>query len=196
MAITIDITGFYYSFDVPFDEDIKTVFDVMHRASGKRAPNGGVLSFDLDDQQKFVNEITVNYDSTSKPMTRQKGGSLIPERPIGRYSFTDNVLDSQNRVNWTGGQAGLLAWQYYVFDSGNTLKSQFGANGERVVIPATTSDRGDGAVILADGDRIVWRVVAIFGLPKIFDANMQMLVANSEGAGLSMKAAAEMLPKS
>lgn len=183
MAITLDITGFYYSIDVDTN-GVSTVLDVMNKAKNQRAPNGGVLDFDADNRG-FVSRLSVFYDKASQPVSRQDDPNYpspfgLP-RPDGRYEYSDDVLSPTNRIGGSGSIGGLLAWQYYVLDSGQRQK-----NSDRKIIPAVSFD-------IVDGDRIVWRLVGIFGLNQFLDGAREKLVAESKGQPLSLKAAGRVL---
>ena len=187
MEVTLDITGFYYSTTIDLTDKIKTVEDVMDAAKDKPGDQGGQLSFVRNKiDKRFIDTITVDYPEGSTPVTRQKNGKKPLERPTGKYTFTDDITDKRNRIDWTGGEPGILAWQYYVFDSKRTLKSS-GKNNERVILPMAESDRKPDGVTLEDGDRIVWRLVTIFGIASIIDAKMDMLVAKGGKGPMSVK---------
>jgi hypothetical protein len=191
MAITLDITGFYFSSTIDFTEDLKTVEDVMERMRGRRSKTGGVLDFKLDEG-KFIEFISVEYDGRDNPTTRQINSAIKTKiRPRGVYKYIDNVFEADNRIQ-AGGIPGLLVWQYYVTSQEGVLKSGATKDGTRVVLPLSTSNIG---VTLADNDRITWRLVGIFGLNKILDDNRPVLAANSNGTTLSLKRAFEILGK-
>lgn len=186
MPITLDITGFYYSIDVS-EVGANSVLDVLNRANEVRSPNGGVLSFELEDagdRGKFVKRLTVTYDENSNPVTRQKDNPRLPlERKKGVYSYVDNVLDLSNRIGNEGTVPGLLAWQYYVFDRNGMTQNQ-----DRKIRSASL-----GVFPFADGWRVVWRLVGIFGINELIDNSRENLVAEHNGDTISLKAAAQIL---
>ncbi|MDP4021039.1 hypothetical protein Q8W71_00245 [Methylobacterium sp. NEAU 140] len=184
MPIKLDITGFYYSIDVD-SSGVTTVLDVLNRANGIRSPNGGVLSFRLD--KGFVSSLTVEYDGQSSPKSRQNNSPFGPNRPVGIYSYTDDVFSQSNRISNSGNIPGLLAWQYYIFDSAGKQKS-----GDRTIVPVS---KASTTFQIQDGDRIVWRLIGIFGLNQFIDAAQQNLVAEAKGQPLSLKAAGDILDK-
>lgn len=191
MAIRLDITGFYYEEDVPFDAGLTTVLDVMVRAAENPSSlNGGRLSYGLDSKG-FVSEIQVRYDAASTPRSRQdKSPNDSPfglERPRGTYRYADDVLSPRNRVEVQGAVPGLLTWQYYVTDAQGRPK-----NNDREITPVVKPL----PLALADGDRITWRLVAIFGLNQFIDAARQQVVMESKGQPLSLKAAGRLLRES
>ena len=148
----------------------------MRAAASKPAPNGGKLSV-ASDLNGFVNSITVVYPDTTRPESRQDGGP----RPVGVYSYDDNPTDGGNVIPGGGDINGQLAWQYYVCRSGMIV------NSDRTIIPFNKSDTGSVGP-LQDGDRIIWRPVAIFGLSGAMQERrdeLQDLIA--DGGALSMK---------
>lgn len=188
MTITLDITGFYYSIEVD-SSGANSVLDVLNRANGVRADNGGVLSFDLDSAG-FVKKLTVAYDGGSDPKSRQNNSAFGLERPVGIYSYSDDVLNSANRIGNSGNVPGLLVWQYYVFDQNGRAKNESVITPPERVITSASEPFG-----LADGDRIVWRLVGIFGLNQFIDAAREEITTESKGQSLSLKAAAELFRK-
>ena len=192
--INLDIAGFYYRLSVPAG-GIVTVLDLMNAARGVRASNGGVLDFRLDFADKFVETISVDYDRTSNPESRQQNltPTLPKRRPTGLYSFTDDVTDPANRISSPGRVPGLHAWQYYISDSAGLMKSQIGPTGVRGIAPAAESDQPPFGAPLADGDTVVWRLLGIFGLNHFFDSQRTKLLAKSGGRPLGLKAAIEMM---
>jgi hypothetical protein len=194
--ITLDITGFYYSFQVPYRNDLKTVFDLMKAAMGEKSNNGGIMTFSLEEPPKddFLSSITVKYGPTGKPTSRQTNldPTIPPLRPTGTYSFTDDVTKPANRISSgePGGVPGLLTWQYYIIDKNGVLQSGAGSDRKRTIVPMKLSDK-NGQRALQDGDTVVWRLVGIFGLNQFFDRNMKLLVEKSNGKPLGVKAAFE-----
>ncbi len=185
MTIAIDITGFYYDIDVD-SSGVTTVVAAMRRAQGVRARNGGVLDFKTDSSG-FISCIEVKYDGNSQPQSRQLNSSFGPNRPIGTYRYSDDIIDKNNRIHVNGAINGLLVWQYYIYDSTNMQKSGGGIN--RTIEPASTPNTN----ALADGDRIVWRLVAIFGLNQFLDSKQDLLLSESKGQSLSLKSAGSIL---
>lgn len=177
MEITVDITGMYYRHTVTMDTPDPTVFEVMQKAALTPAPNGGVMSFKTEDSAgrpaKSVNCITVDYDATSKPTSRQlvdPGDPHTefkdPERPTGTYTFNDNV----NVIPPQAGVSFRLAWQYYITNEDpntgiETIKNK-GRSGGRGIVKCKVSNKGIFGITLADGDTITWRLVAIYGLEE------------------------------
>ncbi|MEO1749631.1 MAG: hypothetical protein AAFR27_13625, partial [Pseudomonadota bacterium] len=110
---TLDITGFYYEIDVELPPN-PTVLDIVREAAGTTAPNGGVLSF--QEENDFVTRLTVEYSENSSPKSRQisftNTGKSFASKSKGRYSYTtgEGTPTVEN-----GGVPGILAWQYYVF---------------------------------------------------------------------------------
>ena len=192
--ITLDIAGFYYGHSVPAD-GITTVVNLMEKARGVRTSNGGVLDFRLDQNNLFIETISVEYDRVSNPESRQKGlPAAIPgRRPTGLYSFTDDVLDPANRISSPGRIPGLHAWQYYITSADGVLKSRGDSDLMRGIAPAAKSDQPPYGVTLIDGDTVVWRLIAIFGLNHFFDSQRVMLLSNSGGRPLGLKAAIEVM---
>lgn len=193
--ITLDIAGFYYRGSVP-PSGIVTVLELMKALRGVRTPNGGVLDFRLDRDDRFIETISVDYDRTSNPESRQQNltPSLPKRRPTGLYSFTDDVMDPANRISSPGRVPGLHAWQYYVSDIDGKMKSQFNpTTGLRGIAPVAESDQDPFGAPLADGDTVVWRLIGIFGLNHFFDSQRTMLLAKSGGRPLGLKAAIEVM---
>lgn len=177
MAIFVDITGFYYGKKISA-EGVLTVQDAMRVAAESPSPEGGLLTVS-SDLNGFVSKITVVYPPDGTPKSRQDGGS----RPVGTYSYDDSPLNGGNVVPGSGNIEGQLAWQYYVRRGGITL------NADREIIPFNRSDEG---VIgsLQDGDVVIWRLVAIFGLRKMMQENIETLESLVvDGAVPSMKSA-------
>ncbi|MEO1528291.1 MAG: hypothetical protein AAFX06_22950 [Planctomycetota bacterium] len=195
--INLDITGFYYRIPVE-PSGITTVLDLLNAARGSRAPNGGVLDFRLDFSGEFIETIAVEYDDRSNPESRQENlSSAFPKRrPQGLYSFTDDVTDPANRIVNPGRVPGLHAWQYYIFDAGNQLRSRFGPSGERGIAPVVNSDQPPFGVALNDGDTVVWRLVGIFGLNHFFDFHRNHLISSSRGRPVGFKSAIKTLTES
>lgn len=191
--ITLDITGFYYSCEVPFTGPDQTVFDVLKAAESVRGNNGGKLRVTRDDNNKFVETLEVEFDTF--PTTRQKtqDGSAISiktERPKGPYIFTDDVSDKANRID-KGGEIGLLTWQYYVFNKDGVPKPNTGLT--RFITPASSSNVGMEPIILEDGDRITFRVVCIFGIAELIDATLAVAAAAEKVGPITLKAAVDMM---
>lgn len=182
--IHLDITGFYYRYDAD-PKGIETVYDLMKAAEGKTSGNGGKLSFKPEAGTVFCTEITVDYDASSTPKSRQSGAP----RPKGRYTYTDNVLSPANRITVPGGATGLLVWQYYVTDSNGKLKSGYNAAGERRIVGFLESNKPPYGAELEDEDTVTWRLVAIFGVADEIDTNRELLAKKSMGKPLSLKAA-------
>jgi hypothetical protein len=162
MKINLDITGMYYRAVVDMENN-PTVLRVMEEAAKQSAGSDAVMTFDNVDSggnpSPFVNYISVEYFGKNIPMSRQSGA----ERPQGKYSYNDN---KGRLVAQIPGEVSLqLAWQYYVTTKDKFVKN-LGADGERCIIPAGTSNTGKGAIILVDGDTVTWRLVAIYGLPE------------------------------
>lgn len=181
MAISIDITGFYYRTDISA-EGITTVQDAMRAAAASPSPDGGQLTV-TSDLNGFVNKISVVYPSAATP----KSGQNDDPRPVGTYSYDDSPLNGGNVVPGNGNIDGQLAWQYYVRRDGITL------NADREIIPFSRSDQGAiGA--LQDGDVVIWRLIAIFGLRKMMQENNEMLEQLvADGVPPSMKSAVRAL---
>lgn len=183
MTIRLDITGFYYEIEVE-NNGANTVGEIMRRAAGVRAPNGGVLSAEFDSRG-FVTELKVVYDGSSEPVSRQENSPFGPRRPLGTYRYADDVLSQSNRISGSGSIPGLLAWQYYVFDAEMRQKNSDRRILSTTEVPSTYS--------LVDGDRIVWRLIGIFGLNQFIDSKRESLVAESKGQPLSLKSAGRVL---
>lgn len=191
MTITLDITGFYYSIEVN-SEGVNNVLEVLEKANGVRSDNGGVLTFEvapsaLDPEKFFVTKLTVNYDADSNPTSRQNNSSIPGRREIGTYSYTDDVTSTANRIGEPGNVGGVLVWQYYVFDQAGKSKNESGINPPARKITPVNENFG-----LTDGDRIVWRLVGIFGLNEAIDNAPAGMLDGSDGQPLSLKAAAEL----
>ena len=177
MAITIDITGFYYSADVNLGS-IVTVEDAMREAEKITSPAGGKLAVSKD-LNGFVNKLTVVYPPDGRPKSRQSDDP----RPVGTYSYDDNPLKGGTVVSGNGNIDGQLAWQYYVSRAGMIL------NNDRAIIPFDKSNAGKIGP-LQDGDVVTWRLVAIFGLRREMQDNIKMLEGLvADGGQLSMKSA-------
>lgn len=190
--ITLDIAGFYYGCSVPAD-GIVTVLGLMNKAKNVRTSNDGVLNFDLENNQ-YINRLSVTYDGVRNPESRQKGGLGLPKaRPKGTYEFTDDVFSPSNRIIVPGKVSGLHAWQYYITDVDGRLKSRGKEELTRGIVSAAESDQEPFGKPLVDGDTVVWRLIAIFGLNDILDSQRSMLLAKSGGRSLGLKAAMEIM---
>ncbi len=186
--IFLDVTGFYYRFECPA-AGIRTVFDLMERAKDQSTENGGVLTFESDTQDPvYCQTITVEFPAGSKPKSRQSGELRL----TGKYTYTDDVRDTSNRIKVPGGRTGLHVWQYYITDKNGKLKSGVNEKGERRILGFKESDTGAYGAPLADGDTVTWRLVAIFIADEI-DRNMETLVQKADGKPLGLKAAMSML---
>lgn len=179
MTIEIDITGFYYRNSIDA-ESIVTVADAMKKAAAGPAPNGGLLTV-TDDANGFVNSITVVYPSAASPQSGQGLGA----RPKGIYGFNDDPLTGNNAVPGTGNINGQLVWQYYVERGGAVL------NNDRKIYAYTESDSAPMVGALEDGDKIIWRLVAIFGLQEMMQGKEDALVdmVAKGNPNMSMKSA-------
>lgn len=175
MEITIDVTGMYYSNTVTVAEG-STVFDVMQAASVQRAPgNGGILTFGLElasdgvTPSGFLNQIKIVYDEESDPRSRQlvTAGQPGAPRPKGVYLYNDDMSRDPFLVD--GGVSFRLAWQYYISDAEGRSRNA-NVDGTRKIVPFLRSNEGEGSVELHNGDRIVWRAVAIFGIDEAIEA--------------------------
>lgn len=179
--IKIDVTGFYYRGQVD-PEGVKTVADAMNKADGVPSPiNGGILTVS-SDANGFVNSISVDYPTDSTP---ESGQGLGP-RPTGSYSFDDDPMGQGNLIPGAGSIDGQLAWQYYVERDGVVL------NRNRRITPYTDSDSEFGD--LQSGDKIIWRLVAIFGLREAMQQQRQTLENFvAQNGAISMKSAVRLV---
>mgnify|MGYP006425228631 FL=1 len=161
MAITLDVTGFYFSEVVPFNHQ-KTVQEVMEQVALKTKGRGTVFDFDprIGSSGRKLNSISVEF-KCDPPRSRQ----VDPNTGIGRekndrlFFFCDKDLQPTGATDKNQAQF-VLAWQYYVTDKNGTLKNGTPQSGGfRTIVPFSTpvSD-----FELCDGDTITWRLVAIF----------------------------------
>lgn len=187
--IHLDITGFYYRFSCELD-GIRTVFDLMSKARGVPTANGGKLFFDADPARpNFCQTITVEYPAGSRPKSRQSGDP----RPLGLYTYTDDVLDPNNRIVVPNGQTGLHIWQYYITNRDRQIKTGPNEAGNRAIVGFKVSDQEPYGAALEDEDTVTWRLVAIFGIADSIDKNRTMLTEKANGKPLGLKAAISML---
>lgn len=192
--IILDIPCFYYHMPVPPD-GIATVLDLMNAAKGAESPTGGVLDFELDRNRRFVQTISVHHRRKSDPECRYQNLSVLPtRRPTGgNYSFTDDVTDPKNWINGPGRVPGLHTWQHYVFDSQGRTKSHLCPTGLRDIAPLAETQPLATGEPLEDGDRAVWRLVALFGLNHFFEAHRDTLRVKTDGKPIGLKSAIAIL---
>lgn len=176
ICVEVDITGFYFDEKVIIKKG-STVFDVMKAVRDKTANAEKKLTFSdaVDDpatekdENRFLRSITVTYTGSAVPRSRQ---SYTPKKER-LFHFADTP--QQKITAMEGGQPkegaapGALAWQYYVLSkplsdgSGRVLKNVIGNGNQRRIVPFKDSASANGGIELEDGDRIVWRLVGIFG---------------------------------
>ena len=161
MGITLDVTGFYFSETVPFNNQ-QTVQEVMEQVALKTEGRGTVFNFEprLGSAGNKLNSISVEFNCDA-PRSRQ----VNPNTGIGRekvdrfFFFCDENLEPMGPTNKNQAQF-VLAWQYYVTDKNGMLKNGTPQSGGfRTIVPFSNpvSD-----FELCDGDTITWRLVAIF----------------------------------
>jgi len=177
--ITIDLTGFYFSYKAKVsdilvnankvDLDTVTVEDVLLAAKGKTGKNGGVLttvdfSTNSKTQKRTLARIEVDFNANNPPRSRQllPDGSEFPTGlSAGKYAFDDRK-NNQIAVQDTD-ILFSLAFQYYVFDHKGQLKS--GSNRpddlDRVVYGAGDSTN---EFKFEGGELVRYRLVGIGGL--------------------------------
>ncbi len=177
ICVGVDITGFY------FDETVivkkgATVFDVMTAVAAKTKGTDKELTFaaaPVDDpktpadETRFLKSITVTYGESAVPRSRQ---SHRPKKER-LFHFSDSpqqkIVAMENGEPKKDAAPGALAWQYYVLSkpldngSGRVLKNAIGTGNLRRIVPFKDSNTANGGIELEDGDRIVWRLVGIFG---------------------------------
>jgi hypothetical protein len=161
MAITVDVTGFYFSETVPFNNQI-TVQEVMEQVAVKTQGRETEFNFAPRAGQpgKWLNSITVEF-KCDLPRSRQ----VDPNTGIGIekadkfFHYDDSVGSLMGPTDKEQAQFALV-WQYYVTDKFGVLKNGTPQGGGfRTVVPFVEPSSG---FTFADGDTITWRLVAIF----------------------------------
>lgn len=159
--IKLDITGMLFETEA----EGGTVQEVTQNAVGNSFAGGTLTKADFDNDG-FLEYLEVDFRS-GNPTSRQKSkkGSTegLKQAMNGIYGFSDVPKPDLSNVEVKSptGIDGVLAWQYYVFKSGNLITSN------REIIPA-----GD-QMSLKDGDKIVWRLVTIFGFNQALKEMLQ-----------------------
>ncbi|MEO1406021.1 MAG: hypothetical protein AAFV54_05965 [Pseudomonadota bacterium] len=170
--VTVDITGFYFEKNVVVPATA-TVQEVMDAVQAETRGTEMQLTYTPrpGGSKKFLRAIEVLFDPArgGVPQSRQirnPGSTLDLEKPFPQATkyFYDDGFRPPVGPQKEGFADFTLAWQYYVFDEAKRLKSS-GPKGQRVILPFANSAAQPGGITLAHNDRIVWRLVAIFGVP-------------------------------
>ncbi|MGF1449380.1 MAG: hypothetical protein ACFB20_08195 [Opitutales bacterium] len=171
--LTLDITGFYYALTVEGGDAANLLGDTVKAltsfAVGKNGVNGGVLTRADFDAKGFLSCATVDFTGEgARPASRQQrpdGKPPLPNPPRGIYSYDDTI--SNVVAPGCGGTISFsLVWQYYIFGKNNVLKTGNAGTTVRTIFSAGNSNK---EAPLEDGDRVVWRLVAIGGLKERVD---------------------------
>lgn len=187
VEVTLDVTGFYFDEKVRVAPD-SSVKDVMQAVVEKTAGTGREFRFHSAGKgdsegggkgfSEFLSEISVKFDDTNPPKSRQKhrDGHTLKS---GTYLYKDDYRaaeygDSAKKAPFS------LVWQYYITDAENRLLSGVNKDGIRIKVPFTRSNtlyEGEGPINFKGGERITWRLVAIFlgptGNPEEYAANVK-----------------------
>lgn len=183
MGVVLDFAGFYYQ-TIFEDADAtgKSVQEITEMAVDRDGTRGGKLLIAKFDDSGFLQRVTVSFRDDA-PVVRQsrRPGDPAPNEPftppLGVYSYNDSTGQS---VPGDGLVSFTPSWQYYVFDKDNKLKTAAlrepnGDLGNRLIIPAGSSNTGDGAVPIEPGDRVTWRLVMIGGIGEALSVAVSKL---------------------
>ncbi|MEM6482167.1 MAG: hypothetical protein AAF681_10000 [Pseudomonadota bacterium] len=170
VTVSLDIAGFYFLAENVEVTKGATVKDLMKVVSEKKlGTNGATLNFDTEiiEGKEFLDSISIEHNDKSA-ISRQSDDRVYP---AGVYASADEkiILGAEGLrsplLASSRNATGVLAWQYYVYDSsGVDLNRKFGPR--RVVPfsePFTVKEDGEDEVDrgLEAGDTVVWRLVQI-----------------------------------
>ncbi|MEM6387230.1 MAG: hypothetical protein AAF718_13450 [Pseudomonadota bacterium] len=177
--VNLDIAGFYYRFfEVEVDDGspVKALMDAVNNVIvpvGNGGSVGAKLTFDTEDLGKkvFIDSISITHaGGSAKSGQKDDAGSYSTRAyPDGIYANADEAgiikedLPTKPFVALDRNKTGLMAWQYYVYDTNFVdLNRKFGP---RKVVPFTEiferNDEGQPPRGLQNGDTVVWRLVQI-----------------------------------
>ncbi|MEL6316855.1 MAG: hypothetical protein AAFR16_04345 [Pseudomonadota bacterium] len=184
MSVRFEIVGFYYRKSIPAEEAVgKTVQKITRSLLDTPSDDGrGTLFAAQFDGEGFLQRLSVSFREQpplSGQATRAGPGAEPQSFPRGVYSYKDVT---QNAFHGDGLISFSPAWQYYIFDRENRLKSGARAAEDgfrRTIVPAGESNQPPDGVEVADGDRISWRLVAIGGVAEAMrDVEERLTPAN------------------
>jgi hypothetical protein len=177
ITVKLRFVGLYFNAPVEIDLDafsgavtVKNVMDT-YIASHPITLEGGLAysaSIDTGNGQAITSltSVTHNYggkfdfDANGNPAS-QDGKTLLNElRPAGLYQLTEFVIPATPNS--------IVTWQYYVQDSSGNLKSKT-PKGPNKITPfdKLTAIDGSTTYTIANGDTIVWRMIAILLGPSV-----------------------------
>ncbi|MEM7525591.1 MAG: hypothetical protein AAF360_17895 [Pseudomonadota bacterium] len=157
MKVQVDVTGFRFSIDVDATPTM-SVMDVMTRASKLSQETKSKMNFQSFEKNGSHMLYNIEVEHMKPMKSRQvvydnENSKNLPSYAAGVYRVEDEKLNG--RPN--------LVWQYYIYRKGMALNGRK-EDGTRDVIPFSETQKGIGdfqRMEFEDGDRIVWRLIAI-----------------------------------
>ncbi|MEO0590330.1 MAG: hypothetical protein AAFZ11_07180, partial [Pseudomonadota bacterium] len=148
MKVNLSIVGFYFGIDVEVNKGA-TIADVMIAAEAQSRGKDAEFHFTPTPTGTLSN-VTILHRKEAKSRNSKR------TYPKGIYSLTDDAA--------TGNPS--LVWQYYLFDAGDERREK---RGSEVPFQKNTTK-------LNDGDKVIWRAVAICTGPTTAASTKEKLI--------------------